>query len=490
VIRRPLPVLIGLALASTTLSGCLVGPNYVRPAALPAAQPLPAAFKENAGWTPAAPMDAIDRGAWWSVFNDPVLDGLERRVAVTNQNVAAAEAAYRQARAVVAQNRAAFFPTIGASAGSTFTQTGSSQTSSVVGGTVVAAGSGATNFTRYNIGLNASWEPDVWGRLRRQIESSRAAAQASAADLAAATLSAQGELATDYFELRVIDQQKRILVQTVEAYQRSVKLTQNQYDAGIVARADVITATTQLQNAQAQLVDLDNQRAAREHAIAALVGVTPADLTIAPGPAPTAVPVAPTGLPSTLLQRRPDIAGAERSVASANASVGVAVSAYYPTITLAGSGSSNSTKFGDIFKYDNFTWSLGPSVSYTLIDFGARKAQVQQARARYDQTVANYRQTVLSAFQNVEDQLAALRVLEQEQTLRAAAEASARQAETIALNQYRAGQTSYVSVVTAQAQSLSAQQSTLNVLSARLQASVGLIQALGGGWTASDLPRG
>ncbi len=494
--------LAALALASTALAGCVVGPNYSRPAALPAAQAVPLAFKEAQGWTASQPMDHIDRGAWWSVFADPTLDALERRVAVTNQNVAAAEAAYRQARAIVAQNRATFFPTLGASGGVTYTRSSASGGTSVIsGGTVITTGSTSTTTgtstssssrgsTRYNVGLNASWEPDVWGRIRRTVEASTATAQASAADLQAATLSAQAELAIDYFELRVLDEQKRLLTATVTGYQRSQKLTQNQYNAGIVARADVISATSQVQTAQAQLIDLDNQRAAREHAIAALVGTAPADLTVVVAALSRSVPVAPAGLPSQLLERRPDIAAAERSVASANANVGVAISAYYPNLTLSGSGTSSSTAIDQLFNLSNFTWSIGPQLAYTILDFGARKARVQQSRAQYDQTVANYRQTVLTAFQAVEDQLAALRILEQEQALRLAAEQSARQSEQIALNQYLAGQTTFTTVVTAQVQSLSAQQAALNVLGARLTASVSLIQALGGGWTQGDLPKG
>lgn len=512
---RPLRTLTAIAMASTALAACTVGPNYSRPAALAAAQPLPTAFKEAQGWTAATPMDHIDRGAWWSVFNDPTLDALERRVAVTNQNVAAAEAAYRQARAIVAENRATFFPTIGTSGGVTYNRSSASGGTSVIsGGTIITSGnsgtgtttgtgstgttsggtvttnSGSRGSTRYNVGLNASWEPDVWGRIRRTVEASRANAQASAADLQAATLSAQAELAIDYFELRVLDEQKRLLTATVTGYQRSQKLTQNQYNAGVVARADVISATSQVQSAQAQLIDLDNQRAAREHAIAALVGTAPANLTLVAAPMPQGVPVAPAGLPSQLLERRPDIAGAERSVASANANVGVQIAAYYPNLTLSGSGSSSSTAIDKLFSLSNFTWSIGPQLAYTILDFGARKARVQQARAQYDQTVANYRQTVLTAFQAVEDQLSALRILEQEQALRLAAEQSARQSEQIALNQYQAGQTTFTTVVTAQVQSLQAQQTTLNVLGARLTASVSLIQALGGGWTQSDLPKG
>jgi NodT family efflux transporter outer membrane factor (OMF) lipoprotein len=490
VIRRPLRALLAASACATALAACTVGPSYQRPAALPGQAQIPAAFKESQGWTPSKPLDAIDRGAWWSVFNDPVLDGLERRVAVTNQNIAAAEAAYRAARATVDQNRANFFPTVGVTAGATHTRTGAG----VASGAVVGSGGGSTitsggaAITRGNVGVSATWEADVWGRIRRTVEQAGAAAQASAADLQTATLSAQAQLAINYFQLRQLDEQKRLLQATVAAYQKSLKLTQNQYDAGIVARADVISALTQVQNTQAQAVDVDNQRAAREHAIALLVGVTPADLSLAPAVMPREAPVVPTGLPSTLLERRPDIASAERSMASANAAIGVAVAAYYPSLTLNGSGSSNDSAFSRLFRVDNFIWSVGPQLAETVLDFGARKARVRVTRAQYDQTVANYRQTVLAAFQNVEDQLAALRVLEQEQTIRLAAEASARQAEAIALNQYQAGQTTFTSVITAQAQSLAAQQATLQVMGSRLNASVGLIQALGGGWTTAELP--
>lgn len=471
--RKPTPRLMATLLAAAaTLSGCVVGPNYSRPSV-----ETPAAFKEapNAanGWVPTQPMDAIDRGAWWAVFNDPILDGLEKRVAVSNQNVAQSAAAYRQARALTDADRAGFFPSVSAS--------GSANRS---------GGGGSTpSLTRYSASIGASWAPDVWGRLRRQVEGDVASAQASAADLAAATLSAQVELAADYIDLRVLDEQKRLYDDTVAAYQRSLQVTQNQYNAGVVAKADVITAQTQLISAQAQAADIGVQRAQTEHAIAVLAGMAPADLTIAPAPLARAVPTPPIAVPSVVLQRRPDIAAAERRVAAASADIGVQVAAYFPTFNLSGSFGSDAARFGDLFKSANSVWSFGLTAADTLFDFGARRARVREARATYDREVAAYRQTVLNAFQNVEDQLVALRVLEQEATLRDQSLASARQAEQLALNRYRAGQVDYTTVIQAQTTALNSAQSVLTVLRSRQNASVALIEALGGGWSEADLPK-
>jgi NodT family efflux transporter outer membrane factor (OMF) lipoprotein len=467
-LRFGAPVMLAAA-----LGGCVVGPNYQRPSA-----PIAPSFKEAEGWKPSQPADGIDRGAWWSIFKDPVLDQLEQRVAISNQNIAAAQAAYRQAHALVAQSRSQFFPLITGEAAAQR----SGRPSGIPGG-------GSSTATTYNAAVGASWAPDLWGRIRRTVEENRANAQAAAADIASAQLSAQTELAVDYFSLRVTDAEKALLDATVQNYQRAVDLTNNQYKAGVAARADLITAQTQLQNAQAAAVDLGVQRAQLEHAIAMLVGVTPADLTIAVAPAPQDVPIVPTGVPSTLLERRPDIAAAERSMAAANAGIGIAVAAYYPDLTLAGSYGFSSNSLSTLFNASNAVWSVGPQLAATLFDFGARKAQVQGARAAYDQRVAQYRQTVLSAFQAVEDQIAAARILEQEATLRVAAETSARQAETLALNRYRAGQVDFTTVVTAQNTALASEESTLTVLRARLTASVSLIEALGGGWTAADLPK-
>ncbi|MDR3512939.1 MAG: efflux transporter outer membrane subunit [Caulobacteraceae bacterium] len=465
----------GLLLAGAALSACVVGPNYRRP---PVA--TPPHFKEAEGWTPANPADGIDKGAWWGVFNDPVLDGLERKVEISNQTLAAAEAAYREAHAIVAEDRAQLFPTIGLTGSATTSRSGKTSSSSGTGS------SGASR--QYKVGGDASWAPDLWGKIRRTIEAAHATAQASAADVANARLSAQSELAIDYFQLRMSDADKAMLTETVTAYQKALTVTQNKYNVGVAARSDVLTAQTQLTNAKADLVDLDRQRTAAEHAIAVLIGQPPADLTIEPvadwSPGP---PATPLQVPSTILQRRPDVAAAERSAAAANAQIGVAVSAYFPSLSLTADGGVSSGALGALFNSSATFWSLGASVSETLLDFGARKAAVAQYRAAYDQTVAQYRQTVLTAFQNVEDALAAARVLQDEQALRAEAADQAQQNVTITLNEYKAGTVDYTTVAAAQATALSARESLISVQASRMTEAVDLIQALGGGWSADEL---
>lgn len=470
-----------LLFAGVALSACMVGPNYHRPSVA-----TPPHFKEAEGWAPARPADSLDKGAWWSLFDDPVLDGLERRVEVSNQNLAAAEAAYRQARALVAADRAELFPTVGLTGSATVSGRGKGGSTTVVSGSTVASGGGTTR--SYQVGGTASWAPDLWGRIRRTIEASGASAQASAADVANARLSAQAELASDYFQLRMTDAEKALMEATVTAYERALTVTRNKYAVGVAARSDVLTAQTQVTNAKADLVDLDRQRTAAEHAIAVLVGVPPAELTIqpvadwSPGPPPT-----PQAVPSAILQRRPDVAAAERSAAAANAQIGVAVAAYYPDLTLSAQGGFSSNALSALFNSSSTLWSLGADVSETLLDFGARKAQVAEARAAYDQAVAQYRQTVLTAFQNVEDALAAARVLQSEQDLRAEAAAQAGENETITLNEYNAGTVDYTTVAAAQATALSARQSLLTVQAERMTEAVDLIQALGGGWSAAEL---
>jgi NodT family efflux transporter outer membrane factor (OMF) lipoprotein len=476
------------------LSACMVGPNYKRPDVV-----APPAFKEapNArnGWTPSQPMDTIDRGAWWTAFNDPVLDGLETKVRISNQNVAQAVAAYDEARALTSADRAGLFPTLSATGSATRTGGGpgarSTGQSSALGTTV--GSTGATSgyaVNSYTTALGASWAPDVWGRLRRQVKSDNAAAQASAADLFNATLSAQAELATDYVTLRVLDEEKRLFDDTVKAYQRSLNITQNKYKAGTAAKTDVITAQTQLLAAQASDIDLGVQRGQTEHAIAVLAGMAPAELTIDVQPTLNrAVPTPPVVVPSLVLQRRPDIAAAERTAASASEAIGVQVAAYYPTINLTGSFGTDSSSIGNLFNAANEAWSFGGNLAETLVDFGARQARVREARTAYAGKVAAYRQTVLSAFQQVEDELVALRVLEQEAKVRDETAKSAHLAVTLTLNEYKAGTVDYTSVVTAQATALSADQSVLTVLQERQIASVTLIEALGGGWTTADLPK-
>jgi NodT family efflux transporter outer membrane factor (OMF) lipoprotein len=486
--RNARPLIASLMLASA-LAACTVGPDYERPSVA-----TPPAFKEagvpsNTPWRQAQPSDAIDRGAWWSMFNDPVLDGFERRVEVSNQNLAAAAAAYDAARALVDQSRSTLFPTITGNAGATRSSGGrNGQVVTGAGGGFVSSGNGAQN--RFSTNFGASWDADLWGRLKRGLEADRATAQATAADLANARLAAQAQLAIAYFTLRTADEQKALLTETVAAYQRAVDLAQNRYEAGVIARADVISAETQLRNAQAQLADLDVGRAQAEHAIALLVGVPPSEVTVPPAKLARAVPAAPVVVPSALLERRPDIASSERAVAAANAEIGVATAAFFPNLTLSGSYGSSTSEIGQLFSAGTNTWSFGPALAATLLDFGGRKARVRQARATHEQRVAQYRQTVLTAFQEVEDQLAALRVYADETALREATAASARQAEALALNRYQAGQVDFNAVITAQTQALAADQNLINLLRQRLQASVSLVQALGGGWNVSELPRG
>jgi NodT family efflux transporter outer membrane factor (OMF) lipoprotein len=447
------------------LCACAVGPNYHRPDFK-----TTASYKESAEWKPSEPADTLSRGPWWTLFHDDELSALEAKIALNNQNVLAAAAAVDQARALVDQARAGFWPSIGAAVGASKGATGP-----VRAQTTVAASA------------TVNWTIDIWGQIRRTVESDRASAQASDAALAAATLSAQGDLATDYFELRAQDQLQRILDDIVVAEERSLKITQSQYKFGVAAKADVVTAQTQLLNSQAQQINARVQRGVLEHAIAVLVGEQPADFSVAPTPMRSDVPTVDTDLPSTLLQRRPDIAQAERKMAAANAQIGVATAAYFPTLTLSGSDEYEHNTFSKLIEASNHIWAVGPQLAETIFDAGLRRAEVAQARAAYQATIANYRQTVLSGLQQVEDQLVTLRVLEKEQVVANAAVASSVEAERLTLNQYKAGTVPYSSVIVAQTTRLSSEESALTVLSNRLQASVALIEALGGGWTAAKL---
>ncbi|HXQ53991.1 MAG TPA: efflux transporter outer membrane subunit [Stellaceae bacterium] len=462
-------------LLAAVLAGCTVGPDYQRPTA-----PAPAAFKELDGWKPAAPREAASGGAWWSIYDDPVLEGLEQQVEISNQTLKASEAAFRQATALVAEAQAGFFPTatVGASAQRTGVPT-----------TTARGGTGSRLIqNQFGVTPAASWVPDIWGRIRRTVESDVANAQASAADLAAARLSAQGALASDYFVLRIADEQARVLEATVTAYQQTLDITRNQFQAGFAAETDVVTAQTQLQNAQQQLIGLGVQRAIFEHAIAVLTGKPPAELTIARTNLAGTVPVIPAGVPSELLERRPDIAAAERAMQAANAQIGVAEAAYYPDITLSASLGFASTALGNLLAASNAAWAIGAQASETIFDAGLRGAQVAAARAAYDATVANYRETVLAAFQQVEDQLASLRILEQQADAQHLALESARRSVQLTLNQYQAGTVSYTNVVVAQTTALAAEQTALTIEQSRLVASSTLVQALGGGWDRTQLP--
>ena len=466
--------LISALLAAAVLSGCALAPTYERPAT-----PQPAAFKELQGWGPAAPADALDRGPWWTLFNDPVLDGLVRQVEVSNQNVAAAVAAYSQARALVAQQRASLFPTV--------TLTGGANRNGSGGGSGTNDNNNGRTSNSFRLNIGSSWEPDVWGRLRAGISAAQANAQASAADLASARLSAQGELAADYFSLRSVDAQRALLATTIEGYQRVLKITQNRFDVGIVPHSDVYQAQTQLASAQSDDLTLARQRAQLEHAIAVLVGKAPADFALAPAQRNVTVPEVPVGVPSTLLERRPDIAASERAVAAANAQIGIVRAAYFPQIGLTASYGPSASAIGDLFKASSMAWALGLSATETIFNGGANRAAVQGADAAREQAVARYRQTVLDAFADVEDQLTATRVLAQQQDLQRQASAAADKVEEQVLNRYKAGQVSYSEVVQAQVTALNARRALVQTQGNRQTTAVALIQSLGGGWHADQL---
>jgi len=465
-IPSPRRTLLAVLVAAAVLGGCAVGPTYQRPATA-----VPAAYKEAKGWQPAAPADAVDRGAWWTLFGDPELNRLENAVNVSNQNIAAAAAAYAQAQAVVTEQRAAIFPVV-----------------SLNGGADRAGGSGTSSTrsrgTTYQASIGASWEPDVWGRLRRTVQAAGASAQASAADLASARLAAQGTLAVNYFSLRQTDAQMALLRDTLSGYRRVLQIAQNRYAAGIAPRTDVLQAQTQLANTEADAAGLAQQRAQYEHAIAVLVGQAPGDFSMTAEKWNATVPAVPVGVPSTLLQRRPDIAAAERRVAAANEEIGIAESAYFPTLDLSASYGGAATAISSLFNASTSLWSLGLSAAQTLFNAGATGARVKEAEAAHAQAVAQYRQTVLTAFQNVEDQLAATRVLAQQLDFRRQASQAADLAEQQMLNRYQAGQVVYTDVVTAQATALSARRALVQAEADRQTTAVALIQSLGGGWRA------
>jgi len=459
--------------AVSFLSACAsVGPDYQRPTVA-----TPVQYKEIEGWKPIAPKLADSDMAWWSIYNDSKLDELERQVTVSNESLKATEASYRQALEIVNESRAGYWPTITANASGQRARAAAAPRISTTQDVVSAT-------------LAASWVPDFWGRIRRTVESSVASAQASAADQAAARLSLQSTLATDYFSLRVADDLKRLFEETVTAYQATLDITRNQFEAGTAAETDVITAETELQGAQAQLVGVGVQRAQLEHAIGVLIGKTPDQFSIEPAPLTRDVPVAPVGMPSTLLERRPDIAAAERAAAAASAQIGVAIAAYYPDITLSASGGYLGSALAGLFKAANEVWTVGPQVTETIFNGGLFRAQVAAARAAYDGSVASYRQTVLSAFQQVEDQLAALRILEEQAEIQQRAVVSAREAVRLTIYQYEAGTVAYTSVVTVQAIALTDEQNLLTTLGNRLSASVALVAALGGGWKSEMLADG
>ena len=473
----------GVLVATTCalLGACAVGPNYKRPAF-----DVAAAYKEQDGWKPSEPNDALDRGAWWEIYNDPVLNGLEAQINISNQNVLSAAASVEEARALLRQAQAGFWPSVSLNASRTRTVQGTGSGT----GTILGTGSGSgtilgnnTTSTVNDLGISGNWEIDLWGRIRRTTESDRASMQASEAALAGARLSAQATLATDYFELRAQDQLQIILNDIVAAEQLSLKITENRYRVGVAAKADVVSAQTQLLSSQADQANAPLQRAILEHAIAVLTGQQPANFSLPTAVMRKDVPTVPAGIPSTLLERRPDVAQAERQVAASNAQIGVQISAFFPTLDITGSDDYRGNTISHLIRTANRVWAIGPSLALTVFDAGLRRAQVAQARATHEATVDNYRQTVLTSLEQVEDDIVTLRVLEQRAVIEDAAVKAAREAETLTLNQYKAGTVPYSSVITAQTTRLNTEETDLNVLSSRLQGSVALIQALGGGWS-------
>jgi NodT family efflux transporter outer membrane factor (OMF) lipoprotein len=474
---RSITLMKAAAAASFSLlfAGCAIGPKYQRPSA-----PTSPAYKETGGdgqWKPATPNEGALRAKWWEIFGDPQLNKLEEMVPTANQSLKQAEAQFREARAQVRLNRANYYPTVTGQASITNTRTNTSN---------FGISQGA--FTEYSLPLGASWEPDFWGRVRLTVENATASAQASAADLENVRLSMQGELAADYFQMLGLDMQASLLNDTLAAYERALKLTTDRYNGGVASKADVAQAQTQLASARAQLTDLGVTRSQLEHAIAMLTGQPPSALTIAPGKIQGPPPPIPPGMPSELLERRPDIAIAERQMAAANAEIGLAQTAYYPTLTLSATGGVESTRITTWLSWPSRFWSVGPTLAETLLDFGRRKAQVQGAQAAYDATVASYRQTVLAAFQDVEDNLAALRILSQEALQQDEAVKGAQDSLRLEMDQYKAGTVSYLNVITTQTIALSNESTAVGILSRRMTAAVQLIRALGGGWNASGLP--
>jgi NodT family efflux transporter outer membrane factor (OMF) lipoprotein len=476
-------------------TGCTVGPDYVKPKTA-----APDAYKENAGWKVAQPKDELPRGAWWEIYNDPKLNALVAQVNITNQNIAAAEANFRQALALIRVARAGYLPTVtGGPSWSRFKRSenlGSSNTnlagaSGTTGGPGGAGGIGTfpgATLNDYLLNFDAAWELDIWGKVRRSVEASKASAQAVAANLEVARLSAQATLVQNYFLLRSLDSQKQLFDDTVAAYQKILDLTKNRYAVGVASKGDVMQAETQVKSTKAQAINLGVQRAQLEHAIAVLLGKPPSTFSIPTVPLTMKVPPIPAGVPSELLERRPDIAAAERNMAAANAQIGVAIAAYYPTITLSATGGFEASTAPLWFTWPSRFWSLGAAAAQTIFQGGALVAQTDAARAAYDSNVAAYRQTVLTGFQEVEDNLAALRILEQENRVQDEAVKAARASLTVSTNQYRAGIINHLDLLVVQTVALTNERTAITILGNRMSASVLLVKALGGGWKASEIP--
>ena len=469
-------LLIPLAIVLLQLSGCAVGPKYHPPAV-----ETPGAYKELGNWKPAQPNDQNLGGTWWTIFQDPQLDALELEVNVSNQNLKAAEAQFRQARAVLRYNRADYYPTVTAGASATRTRVSANRPppSSIFDG---------ITYNDFALPFDFSYQADVWGRVRRTVESSREQAQASAADLATVNLSMHSDLAIDYFLARSLDAEEQLLNSTVTQYEQALELIETRFAGGIASEVEVQQARTQLETTRAQAIDVGVARAQYEHAVAILIGKPPAEFSLPPLPLTEPPPNIPVSVPSELLERRPDISAAERRMASANAQIGVAKSAYYPLLNLGATGGFESSKITTLLSGPSGLWSFGLSAATTIFDVGRRRAASDQAVAAYDQSVANYRQTVLTGFQQVEDNVAALRILENEAQTQDKAVEAAQKYLDLAVTRYKGGVTSYLEVTTAQTASLSDQVTAVNLLGRRMVNSVMLIQALGGGWDRSALP--
>jgi NodT family efflux transporter outer membrane factor (OMF) lipoprotein len=464
-----------LAIAALQLTGCVVGPKYHPPAVQ-----APPAYKEIGDWKPAQPNDQNLGGSWWTIFQDPQLDALELQVNVSNQNLKAAQAQFQQSRATLRYYRADYYPTVTAGPSATRTRvSANAPTNTILRG---------TTYNDFVLPFDVSYQADVWGRVRKNVESYREQAQASAADLATVNLSMHADLAVDYFQARSLDAEEQLLDSTVKEYQQALDLTESRFQGGIASEVEVEQAMTQLQTVQAEAIDVGVLRAQYEHAVAILIGKPPADFSLPPLPLTAPPPHIPIGLPSDLLERRPDIAASERLMASANAQIGVAKSAYYPLINLGAAGGFESSAITTLINGPSGLWSIGLSAVGTVFDVGRRRALNDQARAAYDYQVAAYRQNVLTGFQQVEDNLAAVRILENEAKVQDEAVTAAQRSLDLSVTRYKGGVTSYLEVITAQSAALADEVTAVNILGRRMANTVLLIQALGGGWDRSSLP--
>ncbi|MBE7157498.1 MAG: efflux transporter outer membrane subunit [Rhodospirillales bacterium] len=461
------------------LAGCKVGPNYTRPTVPVAPSYSEGPPKSFDGWMPGQPKDTAVRGDWWEMFGDPGLSALEVQVATANPTVQAAEANFRQARAQVNYNRSFLFPSFGVAPGIGRNRVSGNSPTGLQG----------YGYADFNVPASVSWEPDLWGRIRRSITAARAQYQGSAADLANVRLELQSELAVDYFESRSLDAQKVILDNNVTAYQKALDLTTNRFNGGVASKAEVAQAQTQLNQTQAQDIDVAAARAEYDHAIAILTGRLPEGFTLPPLPLNTDPPAVPVGVPSALLQRRPDIAFQERQMAAANEQIGIARAAYFPNLVINAEGGFEAGSIVNWFTWPSRFWALGPQASQTIFDFGRRRAAEQSAQAGYDLTVANYRQATLTAFQEVEDNLSTLRILEQELAKQREATQAAQNSAQLSINRYKGGLVTYFEVITAQTIALTNERTEVDLQRRRMNATVQLIRALGGGWDRSQLPQ-